>query len=158
MSRSAHRAVVAAVTVALAVSPTPALAKGHGPTHKTETPEHALIHWVNVQRQHAGLGPLAPWADLTTVAHKHTAQMAKDDHVFHDPTLSKEVHGWQALGEDVGSAASLGDLEKALLSDAHNRFNLLGPEFRHIGVGVKIHGGLLYVTIVTRQPTTATHG
>lgn len=158
MSRSAHRAVVAAVTLALAVTPAPALAKGPGSTHKPETTEHALIHWVNVQRQHAGLGPLAPWADLTAVAHKHTARMADDGHVFHDPTLSKEVHGWLALGEDVGSAASLAALEKALLASAHNRFNLLDPAFRHIGVGVKSHDGLLYVTIVTRRPSPATHG
>jgi hypothetical protein len=82
--------------------------------------------------------------------------MAKDDRVFHDPALGKEVHGYLSLGEDVGSAASVADLEKAFLADAGDRANLLGPGFRHIGVGTKIRDGLLYVTILTRRPSTAT--
>jgi uncharacterized protein YkwD len=157
MNRCAHRAMVAAVTVALTVTSTPALAKGTAkPVHKTETVEHALVHWVNVQRQHQGLPPLAPAADLTAVAHRHTATMAKGDRVFHDPALGKKVHGYVSLGEDVGSAATVAALEKAFLTDAHNRANLLGQGFRHIGVGTKTHDGLLYVTILTRRPLTAT--
>jgi uncharacterized protein YkwD len=155
MNRSAHRAVVAVITAALTVTSTPALAKGQDKP-KPESVEHALVHWVNVQRQHNGLPPLAPAADLTAVAHRHTATMAKTDHVFHDPTLGKEVHGYLSLGEDVGSAASVAALEKAFLADAHNRANLLGSRFKHIGVGTKVHDGLLYVTILTRRPSTAT--
>jgi uncharacterized protein YkwD len=147
--------VVTAVTAATTVTSPPALAKAR---HKPETLEHALVHWVNVQRQHKGLPALSPAADLTAAAHRHTAQMAKTGHVAHNPTLGKEVHGWLSLGEDVGSAATLHDLEQAFLADAHDRANLLGPGFRHIGVGTKVRNGLLYVTVVTRRPAVASPG
>ena len=155
--RTGQRAAVA--TLALALTSTPALAKAHAPARshaKPETLEHALIHWVNVQRRQHGLGPLAPAAELTAAAHRHTAQMAATAHVFHDPTLGHEVHGWISLGEDVGRAASAAAVEKAFLADEQDRFNLLGPAFRHIGVGTRTRGGLLYVTIVTRRPTAGT--
>jgi uncharacterized protein YkwD len=153
--RTGQRAAAATLTVALALTSTPALAKGH--RQPKESIEHALVHWVNVQRQQRGLAALAPAADLTSVAHQHTAEMAEGDHVFHDPTLGKKVHGYLSLGEDVGSAATLAALEKAFLADANNRANLVGPAYRQIGVGTKIRDGLLYVTILTRRPSTVAH-
>jgi uncharacterized protein YkwD len=153
--------VSAALLVTVAV-PGPALAKGHAANpHVTkghaakprkESAEHALIHWVNVQRQHAGRAALVPAADLTVVAHHHAAHMARLRRPYHDPYLGSEVHHWLSLGEDVGSAASLASLEKALLATQDNRRNLLGPGLRHIGVGVTTRDGLLYVTVVTREP------
>ncbi len=144
-------------------NPTPHNPTPHNPTqhkstqHKAETPEHALVHWVNVQRQHAGHAALAPAAELTSVAHQHTAHMARLHRVFRDPYLGSEVHHWASIGEDVGSAASLADLEKALLATAANRVNLLGPGFRQIGVGIKARDGLLYVTVITRRPDSLAH-
>ena len=118
----------------------------------TETPEHALIHWLNVTRAQHGLAALASSADLTAVAHRHTAAMTARDKVFHDPTLGTEVHDWVSLGEDVGSAASLADLEHAFLRTPADRANLLGAGFRQVGVGAKLRDGLLYVTVIERRP------
>jgi uncharacterized protein YkwD len=144
----------AVLSAALVTTATPALAKSSKPSKHKETAEHALIHWVNLQRQRAGLRPVSIAPDLTALAHRHTKHMAKNDQVFHNRLLGSEVDGWLSLGEDVGSAASLGDLEQALLSSAADRANLLGPAMRQIGVGTQARDGLLYVTVITLRPSS----
>jgi hypothetical protein len=91
--------------------------------------------------------------DLTGLAHQHAAHMAKNDQVFHDPSLGSEVRDWQSLAEDVGRAGRLTDLEHAFLTNPSDRVNLRGSSFRQVGVGVTAHNGLLYVTVIMRQPT-----
>lgn len=157
---------VAAPAVALAASSPdqPAATSGSasaqhsGPAKPTatvaETPEHQLVHWINVDRAQHGLRALAPAADLTAIAHRHTAAMAAAGLVFHDARLTAEVHDWQSLGEDVGSGATLGDLERAFVADRYDRANVRGPGFRQVGVGVERNGGLIYVTVVVRRPET----
>jgi uncharacterized protein YkwD len=150
--------VVAVLSATLVTNAPPALAKNTKQVKPKETAEHALIHWVNVQRRDAGLRPVSKAADLTALAHRHTAHMAKNDRVFHNRLLGSEVHGWLTLGEDVGSAASLSDLEKAFLSTAANRANLLGPGMRQIGVGTRTREGLLYVTVIMLRPDSSRPG
>lgn len=125
--------------------------------HKAETVEHALVHWINVQRQQRGLRPLAPAGQLTRVAHRHTHDMVARGNVWHDGAVGKEVTGWVRLGEDVGKAGSLASMEKALLDTPANRVNILGPEFRDIGVGAGKRNGSLYVTVLVRQPAPLKH-
>jgi uncharacterized protein YkwD len=121
--------------------------------HRAEISEHALIHWINHARAKAGLRPVAVASDLTSLAHRHAAHMAKIDRVYHDPLLGSEVHGWRSLAEDVGSASRLVDLERAFLSSPSDRLNLRTAGFRQLGVGVSVRDGLLYVTVIMRQPT-----
>ena len=143
-------ATAAAPAAASAVTPKPA--PKPAPKHK-ESVEHALIHWINVKRAAAGVAPVGKSADLTTIAHRHAAAMARAGKVFHDPRLSIEVHGWLRLGEDVGSAARLVDLEKAFLKHSPSDVDLLSPRFRQIGVGATAHKGLLYASLILRQPS-----
>jgi uncharacterized protein YkwD len=154
-SRAVTCAGTAALLVGLLAGPAQA-GTGHGtgrPTHKkAETPEHALVHWINVARAKAGLRPVTVASDLTSIAHRHAAHMAKIDKVYHDATLGSEVHNWRSLAEDVGSAGRLVDLEHAFLSNPSDRVNLHTAGFRQLGVGVTVRNGLLYVTVIMRQP------
>jgi uncharacterized protein YkwD len=44
-----------------------------------------------------------------------------------------------------------------LLNTPANRVNILGAEFRDIGVGAGERNGSLYVTVLVRQPTPPKH-
>jgi uncharacterized protein YkwD len=152
-----------AAVLLLSVAAGPAQASSrHAPAsathHKAETPEHALVHWINQARAKAGLHPVTVAGDLTSLAHRHAAHMAKIDRVYHDPLLGSEVHGWRSLAEDVGSASRLVDLEQAFMSSPSDRVNLRTPGFRQLGVGVSVRDGLLYVTVIMRQPVSSSQG
>src|SRR5207253_63962 len=115
-----------------------------GTAHRSaETPERALVHWINQARSSAGLRPVSVSVDLTALAHRHAAHMAKIDKVYHDPSLGSEVHGWRSLAEDVGSAGRLADLERAFLRNPSDLVNLRTPGFRQLGVGISARNGLL---------------
>jgi hypothetical protein len=77
--------------------------------------------------------------------------------VWHDTHVGHEVTGWLRLGEDVGRAGSLASIEYALLHTRANRVNILGRDFRDIGVGTGGRGGSLYVTVLVRQPLPVRH-
>jgi uncharacterized protein YkwD len=141
-------AVCAAALPAAAVAPKPA----HPSAARYESPEHALIHWLNVQRAAVGVAPVVAAHDLTVLAHRHAAAMAAADRVFSDPGVTTEVHGWLSLGEDVASGSGLKDLEKALLNPSLHHVNLRSPGFRQVGVGASARDGLLYVTLILRRP------
>lgn len=147
--------LAAATTALLLAASGPAAAASHPRphrSHRVETPEHALVHWINVGRAGAGLRPVSLASDLTAIAGRHAAHMAKIDRVYHDPSLGSEVHGWRSLAEDVGSASRLVDLEHAFLRSPSDRLNLRTPGFRQLGVGISVRDGLLYVTVIMRQP------
>ena len=146
--------VAATLLVGLASGPADAQtrASSHAAHKKQESPEHALVRWINAARARAGLRPVLVSGDLTTIAHRHAAHMAKIDRVYHDPTLGSEVHNWRSLAEDVGSAGRLVDLEQAFLNNPSDRVNLRTPGFRQLGVGISVRNGLLYVTVIMRQP------
>jgi hypothetical protein len=157
--------VGAAVLVGLVGGPTGA-ASGHAKVpvlkpsghKKVESPEQALVRWINAGRSAAGLHSVTISGDLSALAHQHAAHMAKIDRVFHDPSLGSEVHGWRSLAEDVGSAARLTDLENALLTNPADKVNLRSAGFRQLGVGISSRDGLLYVTVIWRQPDGSAHG
>lgn len=159
MRASIRGVAVATLFVALTLPTVPAAAASGSAAkpHKSETVEHALVHWINVQRVKHGLRPLTPAADLTRVAHLHTEAMIAHGKVWHDPRVGHEVTGWLRLGEDVGRTGSLASMEYALLNTKANRVNILGAEFRDVGVGTGGRRGLLYVTVLVRQPTPAKH-
>src|SRR3954447_15521988 len=141
--RVALTGVVAAAMLAGTAGAPAARAATAKPKAK-ETIEHALIHWLNVKRAGHRMAPLARSADLTAAGHKHAAAMAKSRKVFHAPRLGTEVHSWLSLGEDVGSAGRLVDLEKAFLSRSPREVDLFAPSFRQVGVGAVKRDGLIY--------------
>lgn len=124
-----------------------------GTTEATVAPdqEAAMAARVAAERNAAGRAPLALEADLTDVARSHSAAMAAQSRLFHNPSLGQQVQGWLLVGENVGLGQTVDQVHAALMASAQHRSEVLDPRFTGIGVGVIQSGGSLWVTEVFRQ-------
>lgn len=113
--------------------------------------EARLLERMNLLRARRGLAPLRLSSALSSAAHRHSTEMARDGFCGHDSTdgasfwsrLSRfygRGSGWHtwSVAENVlcypqrlTAAAALG---KWLASPSH-RANLLAPQWRDVGVG-----------------------
>lgn len=149
-------AVVRAVIVAVMIVVTAATgllgissASAAGDTADDEATFRTL---VNQERQRRGLGPLAEADDLVAVARHHSADMAERNDVYHNPDLASEVDGWELLGENVGTGATVEEIHDAFMASKVHRDVIIQPRFTQIGVGVVIARDAIWVTEVFRQP------
>ena len=131
-----------ALGVAVALLATPIQASA-APTAK----ETRLLRLVNATRMSRGLKPLAVRSDLLRMAHRHSAQMARQGLLFHTSCLSCRFPSgsWQALAENVGMAGALHQVHRLMMRSAAHRNNVLGG-FDAIGIGVVNKGGRYWVT------------
>jgi hypothetical protein len=75
--------------------------------------------------------------------------MARQRRIYHDSNLPYEVHGWRALGENVGRGSSARSIHRAFMGSSTHRAHILGTRYNQIGVGaVRGSDNLLYVTEV----------
>jgi len=119
--------------------------------------EAAFLSQANGERSAAARAAYAGAADLVEVARRHSQRMAAEGRLHHNPALSSEVQGWQAVGENVGVGASVDSIHRALMDSPTHRDNLLSGTFTEAGMGVHVDGdGTIWVTQVFRQPATAT--
>src|SRR4051812_22740828 len=104
------------VTVALGTSagtaltvvlPTPAFAES------TYSMESEFIAKLNAARQAHGMHAYTVASDLTSVARSHSQNMASKNSLYHNPSLTSDVHNWQAVGENVGEGPDVGDIHDA---------------------------------------------
>jgi uncharacterized protein YkwD len=109
------------------------------------TKEARLLQLVNATRTSRGLQPLSVRDDLVRVAHRHSAQMARQGLLFHTPCLTCRVSAGSVLAENVGMAGTLQRVHRLMMRSAGHRNNLLGG-FNAIGVGVVVRGGRYWVT------------
>src|SRR5436305_4971981 len=149
-------AVTAGATAA-AVAPTSASASTYGF-------EAQFVADMNAARQANGLAPYSVASDLTAVARGHSAQMASQQSLYHNPSLTTQVQNWQAVGENVGEGPSVSDIHTAFMNSPEHRANILDHDFTQVGVGVAVDkNGIIWVTEDFRQPmssgstTTASH-
>ena len=63
-------------------------------------------------------------------------------------SLGRRVTRWRVLGENVGFGGDVRSLHKAFMESPAHRDNILFDRYRHVGVGVKRSGGLMWVTVV----------
>jgi hypothetical protein len=145
--RSISVALVAAVLLVYAPA-TPALASGTAAAMERDF--QALI---NVERAKHGLHALQVRADITSVARAHSARMASQARLHHNPNFSTEIRDWRRLSENVGTGPSVGAIHRALMgSDGHRR-NILDAQVTQVGVGVVVRNGRVWVTQNFRRPT-----
>lgn len=137
--------VVALLSAAGALATVPADARN-------QPSESDLVTRVNQERTSRGLGALAIADDLVAVARHHSQDMADHQRLFHNPNLGTEVHGWQTVGENVGTGPSETDVHRAFMGSTVHRDDILSPEFTQIGVGVVWDGNRIWVTEIYRQP------
>ena len=145
----------AVTTTVASVAPTAAFADS------TASMESQFVAKMNAARQSAGLRPYAVASDLTSVARRHSADMAAKQSLYHNPNLTTEVQNWQAVGENVGEGPTVSDIHNAFMNSPEHRANILDHDFTQVGVGVSVDNhGIIWVTEDFRQPqssSTATH-
>jgi uncharacterized protein YkwD len=147
-----RRAFVALAIGLLAVGsaacqPRPASAPRNAAATSSAEPAQ-LVTLINNFRAANGMAGLAVANDATWKAQQHADQMAGALTIFHSSDLAAGLQpGWRGVGENVGVAYSLGQVESLLEASAPHRANLLNGLYNQVGVGVA-HGsdGRIYVT------------
>jgi len=115
--------------------------------------EQQFIAKVNAARAANGQAPYAVLSDLTSVARSHSANMASQQSLYHNPSLTTQVPNWQAVGENVGEGPDVSDIATAFMQSPEHRANILDHDFTQIGVGVSVDkNGIVWVTEDFRKP------
>src|SRR4051812_12367301 len=117
--------------------------------------ESDFVSRTNAARAAAGVGGLTVADDLVAVARQHSAEMASQGRIYHNPNLATDVKGWQAVGENVGTGGSVQAVQDAFMNSPTHRDNILKGRYTQVGIGVVWNGNALYVTEVFRQPQAA---
>lgn len=109
--------------------------------------ESAFVSLVNRERTSRGLNALQVASDLVAVARRHSARMASQGRIYHNPNLGSEVSDWEEVGENVGRGRSVSKIHAAFMDSPAHRANILERGDNRIGVGV-VQGsdGRIYVT------------
>jgi peptidoglycan hydrolase-like protein with peptidoglycan-binding domain len=107
---------------------------------------------LNNERVTNGLQPLTPAGDLAAVAQSWAAHMAATGELAHNPQLTSAVTGWQSVGENVGEGPTIDDVARAFWNSSEHRANILDAGYRSIGVGSARGGGVIWISIVFRDP------
>jgi uncharacterized protein YkwD len=108
--------------------------------------ERVLLDLLDRDRRAAGLPPLLRDPRLAAVARRYSREMAETGEVAHlsarTGSVIDRVRGAGVappptiLAENVGSAASAADAERAFMGSPGHRDNILNPDVTHVGVGV----------------------
>lgn len=119
----------------------------------TYSMESQFIASVNAARQSNGQAPYSVAGDLTSIARQHSANMASQQSLYHNPSLTSQVPNWQAVGENVGEGPDVSDIHTAFMNSVEHRDNILDHDFTQIGVGVSVDkNGIVWVTEDFREP------
>jgi uncharacterized protein YkwD len=116
------------------------------------TAASVFVHDINVSRVAAGLRPLKVSADLTTVANKWAAALAKKGGLAHNPALGSAIKNWTGLAENVGMGQTAAQLHAAFMHSAPHRANILAPIYSQVGVGVVVVDHEIFVVEDFRRP------
>lgn len=138
---SAILTMTALVGAVLVVTAAPAIASAEGD----------LVAMVNRERTSRGLSRLAVASDLVAVARRHSARMAANGQISHNPAVSAETKNWEAIGENVGSGRTATRIHNAFMDSVTHRANIVRGRYTKIGIGVVSKGGVIYVTQVFVQ-------
>ena len=104
----------------------------------TETTwEHTVaVHVNHYDRLPRGIPAVRTNLNLSSIAHAHSAAMARAQVLKHSTNLGSLVRGWTTLGENVGVGMSLSDINRAFMASRSHRDNILCRCYRQFGTGV----------------------
>jgi uncharacterized protein YkwD len=116
----------------------------------TWTPRRDMLGWMNVARSERGQIVLDRGWRLRAMADEHSRQMATAGRIFHTDSLGSRLTfvSWNVAGENVGAGGSMRKLFDAFMQSQPHRDNILGRGFRRVGIGVYVHDGFLWVTLI----------
>lgn len=119
----------------------------------TPTREQRLAGFINKSRKDNGLHGYRVSATLSAVAEKQARWMASHQSLQHNPSLTSDVKGWVAIGENVAYSYTTKNAHSALMHSPPHRANLLSKSFTQVGVGVVLDShGRVWVCEVFRRP------
>lgn len=118
----------------------------------TSSYERSMASLINRARQHYGRSALSLNESLSNYARKHSATMAAQNRLFHNPYLATWLRSWsyRILGENVGYGSSVRAVYDAFMRSAPHKANILDRRFRNVGVGMVSGGGRIWVTVIFR--------
>lgn len=105
----------------------------------------AGLEELNDDRQAAGLRPLPIQSDAQAKAQAWAEQLARRDSLAHSTLTDGIGVRWCSLGENVGVASTVGDVEAAFMASSVHRTDILSSSWNGVGVGVARNGGNVYV-------------
>jgi uncharacterized protein YkwD len=109
--------------------------------------EMKLYHKINNARSNRGIAKLKLGARISKKAHKHSVNMAQKGELFHSCLPCKfQGWNWHYLAENVAKAETVKQAHKMLMNSPAHRDNILGTQFKKVGVGVVKARGKLWVT------------
>ena len=110
--------------------------------------EWTILSKINADRRARGLPALTMDSELQRVARNHSAKMANQGRLSHNPNLGSQVSGWRRLGENVAVATTTSGVHRVIMGSSEHRANVLDPGFNGVGVGIVSKGGRLWTTEV----------
>ncbi|MBA2282843.1 MAG: CAP domain-containing protein, partial [Acidimicrobiia bacterium] len=133
----AVRMVVAALAALVAVTASIALASPAAAD--TATDEARMYQLTNESRAANGRGALAYDGAASGVARAWAVELARSNNLRHNPNLVAQVdaqvtRSWTAIGENVGYAGGVDQMQQAYMASAGHRNNILG-NYNRVGVG-----------------------
>lgn len=144
-----HVTVVLALVVAFVLALVPVRPADAAPDAELE---QQLVQLVNRERSRRGLAPLRIAPELVRVARRHSAEMASQGRLHHNPHLAGQVSDWRKLGENVGRGGRITTIHRAFMDSPAHRRNVLDREWVEVGIAVEVRGDVLWVTQVYRVP------
>ena len=147
------RSVSAAIMLAMTASLTMVTA---GVASAGGNAESEFVSLINKERSSRGRRTLSVRSDLVAVARRHSARMAKEGRIWHNPNLASDVDGWQTVGENVGMGPSVSSLHKAFMGSTGHRANILHRDYNQIGVGIVVDDDTIFVTEVFAERGSST--
>ena len=109
--------------------------------------EREMVNLVQDLRAQYGAGALEVSIDLSEVARDWSIELPNG--FYHNPSVGNEIPGgWRMWGENIAYNSSIQAAFDALVNSSGHFRNMVNPDFTHIGVGVYVDGGRVYVTQV----------
>jgi len=111
--------------------------------NKLTAVEQEMIRLVNLEREKAGLKPLAVDYNLVKTARMKSLDMLNNNYFAHQsPTygspfdlMRSQGVSYRLAGENLAGAPSVERAHQALMNSPGHRANILNPEFTHLGIG-----------------------
>lgn len=115
--------------------------------------EARMVSMINATRSGRGVPALKVLEGLTRVARDHSAEMVRQNDLFHNPTLAADISAagisvrWR--GENVVLASNIDAAYNSFLNSSAHLDNIVRSNFNAVGVGVaKSPSGMIYATQV----------
>ena len=126
---------------------------GFGPLSAASGASATVADAIALVHASRGTTDLGERSDLDAVAQRHAERMAAENRLYHNPSLGREVTGYELVGENVGVGPELGPIHQAFMESPSHRANILDTRFTEIGIGLATGAdGALWIVQVFRQP------